>query len=265
MNIQPNKSHISGKYFKISDDNITLKIPIKPSLEKTELETILDHEKSQGLIDKRREPHTLESAKFLSKLTQEAAIDSSIQLALKRLFIISRNLTEREIARIFIIFLGELSDPEQKTARKLKKHLRLSENNATNFIHIINAGAAICQSLKLLLSPPPSNNFFDQVLHLAVCMLYWGDQRPYREDKKTRTETSSLGGLARYETYYKPIKDKLTEQLQDLPLTEPHTASAAVELVLPKIQMSHEDKKRIMHAGSKRLLIKWTKEIRSKK
>jgi len=255
---------LSGKYFTAHNDKINLKLSAPP-LEKTELEKILDHEKSQGLIKEIGEPWTLDSAKHLNSLTKNDAIDTVIQLALKRFFIISKNLTTREKLKILLIFLQNLSDAEQKTAHKLKKHLGLSDNNATRFIYIINAGIAICWSIKYLLSPPPSNAFFNRMLHIAACKLYKGDQRPYRENKKTRAEASALGGAARHETYYKPIKERLTERLNDLPLAEKKSASEALEIVLPTLHMSHEEERRIMHAGSKRLLIKWTKEIQLEK
>lgn len=254
---------LKGKYFNAKEGNISLIEYELSDLQETELERIINTE-SQAIINIKPQDLTrTKTYKYLEDLSIEDAIDSAIELTLKRLRILTCNYSEEQQTHICQTLFKYIQHPTSKLpspAREFENQVKLPKNRVTNLMHIANAGAAIKYAITLFRTEDPSYSL--GLLYGGIIELHYGEQKLFKSEKLSKSEIASQGGEARYKAYYQPIKDRLYSLLREKkPEQGWPSSSAALSDVYLYLELSEAEEKRVKHAGSKRLLIKWTNEF----
>lgn len=193
--------------------------------------------------------------KYLASLNIEDAANETLGLVIKRYMLFRRTLSDESKSKLDEIFTdhqNQLSGGKVELNKKLKPFL--SKEKIAAFHHINDAYSSIFLAF--------TSGIGVKVLLAGLYVLYFGDQRFFKEKIKARSEIASEGGIARKDLYLS-VKQKSCELLNELTPQEgwPHELDA-FKAILPKTKdyLKDNDIKRPASSSIERTLRRWIKE-----
>ncbi|MFA0945872.1 MULTISPECIES: hypothetical protein [Pseudomonas syringae group] len=167
---------------------------------KSKLEQIIEHTtKAKKKPPPVNPEHSLEY-EYLLALGPNNAVEETLKLTTKRYMQLRSSLSDRDRIKLDLILIQILSS-EQHTLQVLSDELKslLNKEKFAVFNHIQNAYLSIVAAL--LFDQTPVINSKIKFLCVGLHELYSGDQRFYKDFKKSRPAIAKEGGLARAENY----------------------------------------------------------------